>query len=189
MSRPGIAAIVLAGGRSSRLGEPKQLIRVAGETLLDHAIRVASEAGCEPVIVVLGAAAEQVASATRFGQALVVRNDLWQEGIASSIRAGVAGVPAHAAGAVLMVCDQPAVPATHLEKLMEMPERATASRYAGQNGVPAYFPASDFARLGALHGDTGARGLLRDAPAIELPGGEIDIDTPDDLRRMHELFS
>ena len=63
-----------------------------------------------------------------------------------------------------------------------------ASEYAGRRGVPAYFPASAFKELMGLRGDVGARELLRGARAVELPGGELDVDTPEDLARARELF-
>lgn len=187
MSGPEVAAIVLAAGGSSRLGVPKQLVSVGGETLLERAVRVAREAGCRPILVALGASAERIIGATRLGDAILVRNDTWQEGIASSIRTGIAAVPASPTGVILMVCDQPAVRASHLQLLMQVSERITASRYAGRNGVPAYFPANAFERLRGLKGDRGARELLRDVETIELPGGELDIDTPEDLCRLEDL--
>lgn len=182
-----VAAIVLAAGGSSRLGRPKQLVRIGSETLLERAVRVAREAGCAPVIVVVGAGAEQIVKQTWLGDAVAVRNEAWEQGMASSIRTGLAGVPAGASGVVLMVCDQPAVHASHLRLLMGAPERVRASRYAGRNGVPAYFPASAFERLRGLEGDAGARELLRDAEGVELPGGEIDIDTSEDVARLQDL--
>ena len=85
-----IAAVVLAAGASTRLGEPKQLIAIGGETLLERAVRTAREAGCAPVVVVLGADAERIRERCDLGDALAVVNEEWQEGMASSIRIGVA---------------------------------------------------------------------------------------------------
>jgi CTP:molybdopterin cytidylyltransferase MocA len=64
----------------------------------------------------------------------------------------------------------------------------TASFYAGRPGVPAYFPVSVFPSLMELRGDAGAKGLLRSARLVELVGGELDIDTVEDLERARELF-
>jgi molybdenum cofactor cytidylyltransferase len=180
------AAVVLAAGASTRLGEPKQLAVLAGETLLARAVRTAREAGCAPVVVVLGAEAERIREGCDLGDATVVENGAWDEGMGSSVRCGVAGVR-DADGVVLMTCDQPAVTAEHLRALMSACE-IRASSYAGRKGVPAYFPAASFAALTALHGDAGARDLLRGAEAIALPGGELDVDTAEDLERAQELF-
>lgn len=191
-----VAAIILAAGGSSRLGQPKQLLPLAGEPLLSRFIRIAREAGCEPVIVVLGASAEAIADDSSVQQSLaaatVVVNFEWEEGIASSIRSGVAALralsPHGLAGVLLMTCDQPAVTAAHLRALSAS-GALTASAYSGRSGVPAYFPAATLAALEQLTGDSGARTLLHTATAIPLAGGELDIDTPADLARLNQLSS
>jgi molybdenum cofactor cytidylyltransferase len=185
-----IAAVVLAAGASSRLGELKQLVLLGEETLLERAVRVAREAGCGPVLVVLGAEYARVLANSLLGDAITVVNDAWEEGMASSIRLGVrtlGSVARDAEGVVLMTCDQPAVTAEHLERLM-MRREVKASRYAGRNGVPAFFPKQYFDKLMALKGDAGARELLAEAHYEELVGGELDVDTLEDLARARELF-
>jgi len=181
-----VAAIVLAAGASRRLGQPKQLVQVYGETLLERTVRVAREAGCEPVIVVLGANADKVLAGSSLEGAQVVMNELWEEGMASSIRAGVASLRGGIRGCVLMTCDMPTVSADHLRLLRASSHSVTASLYEGRSGVPAYFAAEIFPALLALHGDVGARDPLREAPARELVGGEVDIDTPEDLPFLAE---
>ncbi len=181
-----IAAVVLAAGASTRLGEPKQLVKLGGETLLERAVRTAREAGCSPVVAVLGAAAELIAEQCDLSDAVVVVNELWDEGMGSSLRVGL-GAVGGAEGVVLMTCDQPAVTAAHLRALMDS-GGVTASAYAGRRGVPAYFPASAFAGLLELKGDRGARDLLRMAAAIELVDGEVDVDTAEDLARAERMF-
>ncbi|MEO6806591.1 MAG: nucleotidyltransferase family protein [Edaphobacter sp.] len=185
-----IGAVVLAAGASKRLGEPKQLVRLGEETLLERAVRVAWEAGCSPVIVVVGADHTNVLARSVLGDAVTVINDQWEEGMASSIRLGVRalGIAAQdAEGLVLMTCDQPAVTAKHLSRLMQSAE-VTASRYAGRSGVPAFFPAEYFDQLMRLEGDAGARELLAEARYEELQNGELDVDTLADLARARELF-
>ena len=185
-----IPAVILAAGASTRLGEPKQLAMLAGETLLERAVRVAREAGCEPVVVVLGAAYVEILAHNQLRDAVPVINDKWAEGMASSIRLGVRTlgfVAKEAEGVVLMTCDQPAVTAAHLRRLT-LRQEVKASRYAGRNGVPAYFPANYFRRLMKLSGDAGARELLEDARSEELAGGELDVDTAADLAAAERLF-
>jgi molybdenum cofactor cytidylyltransferase len=191
------AAIILAAGASTRLGQPKQLIRLDSETLLERAVRIALDAGCYPVVVVLGADAERVRAGCDLGEAALAGNDAWLEGIASSIRTGLETVQStllqiraesQTAGVVLMTCDQPAVTPEHLRSLAASGD-LTASEYAGRRGVPAYFPASFFAALTQLTGDSGARDLLRTAAAIPLPLGELDIDTPEALAEARRHFS
>jgi molybdenum cofactor cytidylyltransferase len=185
-----VAAVVLAAGASTRLGALKQLALLGEETLLERAVRVAREAGCSPVVVVVGAEYARVLGSCLLGDAVSVINDAWDEGMASSIRLGVrtlGSVAKEAEGALLMTCDQPSVSAEHLRLLMKSRE-VRASRYAERNGVPAFFPKEYFDRLMELKGDAGARELLAEAGYEELVGGELDVDTVADLARARELF-
>lgn len=187
-----VAAIILAAGASTRLRQPKQLAMLNGETLLARAIRVAYEAGCSPILAVLGADPDRIRAACPLPHAHVIVNDQWREGMASSIRAGITALQNltqenTSTGAILMTCDQPAVTPVHLRALAASGE-VTASEYAGRRGVPAYFPASSFAALAQLTGASGARELLRSARAIPLPLGELDIDTPEALAEAQKLF-
>lgn len=172
------AAIVLAAGASTRLGRPKQLLKLGGETLLERAVRVATDAACTPVIVVIHDAALIEPLQARGAQVLLNRR--WYEGMSTSIHAGVRRATGlKADGVVLMTCDQPAVTAVHLRALMAS-GAMTASAYAGRRGVPAYIPAASFPELLQLSGDTGARELLRSGATVDLPGGELDVDTEAD---------
>ena len=188
-----VAAIIVAAGASRRLGQPKQLVKIDGEPLLHRAIRCARKAGASPVFVVLGAHRERIESAIDFGATAIVVNEDWEEGLASSIRAGIKAAEKDAAataGLLLMTCDQPRVTAEHLRQLIEKFHAQArpvliASTYAGIRGIPAIFPREAHGELLALRGDKGARPLLQEPPwpVIEVPleGGEIDIDSPDDL--------
>jgi CTP:molybdopterin cytidylyltransferase MocA len=181
------AAIVLAAGASRRLGEPKQLIRLGGETLLARTVRVCREAKCAPIVVVLGASSNAIRRQCRLEDTMIVVNDAWSEGMGSSLQAGVNALDSGVDGCVIVTCDMPAVSPAHLRELMKTGE-ITASEYAGRRGVPAYFPASTFAALMQLRGDAGARDLLKAANAVQLPGGELDVDTEQDLERARTLF-
>ncbi len=187
-----VAAIIVAAGASCRLGQPKQLVLMDGEPLLQRAIRSAIEAGAKPVFVVLGAHREAIQKTIDLRSATVLVNDNWDEGLASSIRIGVKAVDSVASGitgVLLMTCDQPRVIARHLsiliEKSEEQPTAMIASVYARTRGTPAVFPRVMCADLLVLRGDKGARGLLEKAPRpvveVLLDGGEVDIDRPEDL--------
>jgi molybdenum cofactor cytidylyltransferase len=188
-----VAAIILAAGESRRLGQPKQLLVFHGETLLARAIRLANEAGGSPVLVVIGANFEAIRAAIDSSNAIPVHNDRWRQGIASSIEAGVRALSVcapEAGGLLLMGCDQPRLTADHLRALVASFESQAAaviaaSSYAGVQAVPAVFPRATFAELRALRGDRGARPVIESAPcpvvAMEFPGGEVDIDSPEDL--------
>ena len=181
-----VGAVILAAGASKRLGQSKQLLMLGCETLLERAVRVAHAAGCSPVVVVLGAFAEVIKAGCELDDAVVVVNEDWAEGMGSSVRTGV-GALQDLDGCVVMTCDMPVVTAGHLRALMSS-EEVTASFYSGKKGVPAYFPVETFQSLMELRGDSGAKHLLRSARSVELIGGELDVDTMEDLARARALF-
>ena len=189
----GVAAVILAAGASSRMGSPKQTLRYRGESLLRRAALAALGAGCRPVVVVTGAHAEL---SRRELEGLGVRevfNPYWETGMASSVRAGVEALAgADADGVVLMLCDQPHVTAEVISGLVAA-HRATlrsvvASAYGGGFGVPALFGRTLFAELAQLEGAAGARQVIKrhasEAHFLPFPGGETDVDTPDDFSRL-----
>jgi molybdenum cofactor cytidylyltransferase len=185
-----IAAIILAAGASKRLGKPKQLVELAGETLLERAVRTARDAGCAPIVLVLGAGHLEILAHNQFHDAVPIINDQWSEGMATSIRLAVRTlgfIAKSANGVILMTCDQPAVTADHLQSLIAIGGVA-ASSYAGRLGVPAYFPAGHFPELIKLTGDAGARELLQGMPSVELAHGELDVDTAEDVNQAKRLF-
>lgn len=190
-----VAAVIVAAGSSSRLGQPKQLLVFDGEPLLERTIRVASASGAAPVFVVLGAHRESIQNRVNFAGVRIVINEQWDEGLGSSVRAGVRAVDSEApnpTGVLLMTCDQPRVSAEHLRRMVDAASRAreaaVVSAYAGARGTPAIFPSTAFADLCRLRGDRGARSLLLNplwpVIEIELEGGEIDIDRPEDLNHL-----
>lgn len=189
-----LPALILAAGGSSRLGHPKQLVRMDDEPLLARALRAARTAGAQPVFVVLGGSVQQIQGSVNLSGAIVVLNERWMQGIASSIRAGLHAIEHRcpdASGVLILACDQPRLSAEHLRSMIGAfdqhgAQKMVASGYADSLGIPALFPRSYFPKLLELEGDRGARGLLLEAhgPLVEVPfaGGEIDIDTPEDLR-------
>ncbi len=191
-----LPAIILAAGASRRLGRPKQLLEVDGETLLARTIHAARHAGADPLLVVLGAHAHEISAAVPLNDVVTVLNPDWQEGIASSLRAGISALLSsdpEAPGVILLVCDQPRLSSSHIRALIgcfqsSSETAAIASTYGSVRGIPAVFPRVLFPRLLSLAGDKGARGILADprCPIVEVPlaGGEIDIDFPADLERL-----
>ena len=189
-ARRDIFGIVLAGGASVRMGEPKQLLRLRGEPLVRRAAAAALE-HCARVFVVTGAIRRPIVDALAGLSVEVVVNDDWREGMASSIRAGVVAMPPDAAACLVCLTDQPRVGAAEIGKLVDAwrlaPQSIAASRYAGALGVPALFPAEYFGQLAGLRGDRGARSLIGAAPdviCVDLPEAAVDLDTPEDVRRM-----
>jgi molybdenum cofactor cytidylyltransferase len=192
MSAIDLQVIVLAAGASTRFGSPKQLARVSGGTMLQVMLSRAQSLAGHAVSVVLGAHAAQIAPALRSSTATLIVNRHWEEGMASSIRAGIAGLPGHCGGALLLLADQCAVTGDDLKRLADTwrrnPQAIVAAQYAGGFGVPAVFPRSSFPALLALYGERGAQVLLRDpvGPRIGVPmsSAAIDIDTTQDLQTL-----
>ena len=182
-------AIVLAAGASTRFGSPKQLVRIGGRPLLHTMVARAAEVTGNALIVVLGAGAGELAPLLKHSPGSVVVNRQWREGLASSIRAGVARLPATCAGVLLVLADQAAVTTDDLKRLAgtwrRRPQCIAAALYAGTAGAPAIFPRTSFAELAALRGDSGARTLLRRSAdrlvRVPMPAAELDLDTPEDL--------
>ncbi len=185
----GLYAIVLAAGASTRFGSAKQLVRIAGRPLLHNTVSRAVEVAGGAVIVVLGARAAELAPLLSHSPASIVINRDWREGIGSSIRAGVARLPATCSGVMLVLADQAAVTVGDLQRLLSawkrQPEYVAAAVYSGAVGVPAIFPRARFQDLIDLRGDVGARMLLQRNPErvvrVPMESAALDIDTPEDL--------
>jgi molybdenum cofactor cytidylyltransferase len=184
------AAILLAAGASTRLGQAKQLIVMDNESLLVRTTRIAIEAGCAPVIVVTGFEHEKMQAALAGLPVQLVHNPDWSEGMGSSLRCGVRALDPGTQAVLLLVCDQLALSTEFLRELLRVhraQERPiTASHYDGRLGVPAIFSAAFFPELCAVKGDKGARGVLEshtnEVTAIEFAIGTIDLDTPEQLQ-------
>ncbi len=122
----------------------------------------------------------------------VVHNPDWEEGIASSIRAGVAAAGDTAKAILIMLCDQPRVTTGLLDEIisayLSSGKRIVACEYGGTLGAPALFDHSLVSELTGLRGDRGAKQVIAEHPAdvhrITFPGGVVDIDTTDDYRSL-----
>jgi molybdenum cofactor cytidylyltransferase len=189
-------AIVLAAGASTRLGRPKQLIQFEGESLLRRATRLAIDSGCSPVFVVLGRDAASLLPEVDDLQAVVLINEEWQSGLAASLKIAVKAALAangQLPNIMALVCDQPNLGLPLLGRLITTHRSGraliTASRYGETLGVPAIFSREIFGELLDLAGDEGARKILlrhREKVAeVPFPGGEFDLDTPEDLARLN----
>ena len=188
-----VAGLVLAAGEGSRFGGPKALAEIDGERLVDRAVRVLREGGCEPVYVVSGAATVEVPGAT------TVVNDDWATGMASSLRAGLAALPESAEAVVISLVDQPGIGADVVDRLVRRLDdghQLVVATYDGQPRNPVGVARPLWAAVSAFAvGDEGVRAFIRHHPdqvdAVECAdiADPTDIDTPDDLashrRRRH----
>ena len=186
------AALVLAAGASRRMGRPKQLIPWEGRPLLEHVVARVREWPIIEVVVVLGAFEEQILAGADLGEALVVLNPEWEEGLASSLRVGLDVLvrDARIDRALITLGDQPEIPAEVPPALLEAQEESrrpvALPVYRYQRGNPALVERSLWPRLMSLTGDAGAAGLFRAHPAwvTEVRFDSLvphDLDEPGDL--------
>lgn len=189
-----VAAIVLAAGSSTRLGQPKQLLRVSGKPLLEHTLDVVRASSLEPRVLVTGAHAGDIEAAVNTRTFEIVRNRQFASGQASSLRAGIESLPDDVSGAVVLLGDQPLVPPWLLDSLVSGFEpsahAAVRPRYADGPGNPVLISRGLFPEIAALSGDIGARDvlarhasniLLVDVPSRVAPR---DVDTLDDFQNL-----
>jgi molybdenum cofactor cytidylyltransferase len=184
-----VVGLVLAAGAGTRFGEEvKQLAPFRGRPLVTWPIAALREGGVEDVVVVLGAHADAVAAAVD-ADTVVVED--WPDGLSASLRAGVAAAAERGAEAVMVVLgDQPLLSPAAIAKVLSArdPDTSIAIRatYDGRPGHPTLIESTMFPAITELHGDTGARDLLRGATftICDTLGSPADADTPDALARL-----
>ncbi|WP_446743103.1 nucleotidyltransferase family protein [Silvibacterium acidisoli] len=185
-------ALVLAAGSSSRLGQPKQLVELDGESLLHRTARFALETDCDPVWIALGHKADEMQKTLLDLPVRTIVNPEWKSGMGSSLAFGVKSIVVEGsapANLLLLVCDQLEVSADVLRALIRLHRlenrELTASQYGGKLGVPALFSARFYPELQAITGDKGARSILEtyriEAGCLDFPSGEKDLDTQDQM--------
>ncbi len=193
-ARGGVAVAVLAAGGGSRWGEdrPKPLALFAGRPLVSHALDAAIASGQEPVLLVVGSAADEVAGVAPAGVE-IVRNDDWAEGIASSVGAAIGSLDGReSVGAVLVgLADEPLVgPEAYLRLAgaYSRGDHLAVATYGGRRGHPVLIAREHWDEARSLEGDEGARVLMRAHPVTEVPcdgtGEPDDVDTPEDLATL-----
>jgi CTP:molybdopterin cytidylyltransferase MocA len=184
--------VVLAAGASRRLGRPKQLVMLGGESLLRRQCRLALETGIGSVAVILGCQADECMATIADLPVARHINERWSEGLGASIRlATQVAVANAAAGLLLMHVDQYRLTAADLHLLRAAwigshSLSACAANRGDDFGPPVIFPRDCFAKLLQLDGDAGARRVLAELPAnflqrIEVPNAFVDLDLPADL--------
>lgn len=185
-----IAAIVLAAGRSSRMGpDNKMTAAVGGVPMVVRAVDAALATRAGPVVVVTGHAREAVERLLADREVTLVHNPLYGEGLSGSLKAGLAALPPDAAGALICLADMPLVSADHLDRLIAefAPDAGRAivvPTRQGRRGNPVLWHRRFFPEMQRLAGDVGARHLIGRHRAcvteVEMPDDAvlIDIDTP-----------
>ncbi len=191
---PQCGAVLLAAGGSSRMGRAKQLLPIGDTPLVRTVAERVLAAGLAPVVVVLGAESAAVGAALHGLPLHLVENSAWADGMGASLRCGVAELRRIAPGLaelIVVLADQANVTAEHLRRLQAERRGARCGMVATEVGgvpmPPVLFTAEHFSRLLALHGEVGARALLREAGGalvLVAAPGLVDLDTPADVARF-----
>lgn len=189
------AIIILAAGNSSRLGKPKQLLKYKEQTLLQIVTEAALNAKFHPVIVVLGAYADEIKTLHNHPEVMYIINETWQKGMSSSISAGVKKVLndfPEKENVIITVADQAHITAdvfTSLYKKYQTDNKSiVTSSYSETTGTPTLFNKKYFDKLVNLEGAVGAKDLIKqnmdDVASVPFELGSIDIDTEIDYKNL-----
>ena len=190
MSR--VAGIVLAAGGSTRFGRSKQLLDWNGKPLVVHVADIALVAGLDPVVVVLGCDAERVRAALADRPVRTAMNWRWEEGMSTSVRAGLTALPLDAEAAVFLQCDQPLAGPDLVQRLVARWKETDAPIvhpvHRGRRSTPVLFARSLFPELARVTGDKGGRVLFGRYPTatveVDDPDLLADVDTPEEYERL-----
>jgi molybdenum cofactor cytidylyltransferase len=179
------------------MGQPKQLLKFRGTSLLRRAIDTALAVPADQVIVVLGHAADRLLPEVEATHATVVLNDQWAEGVSTSLRGGLAAVPSDARGVFIYPADMPLVTPEALRELAHRQQvsgrPAAMTEAGGIRGVPVFITRSLFPALMIQEGDVGGAQYLRAHPeaveAVHFDDPDLirDVDRPEDYARLLEL--
>jgi molybdenum cofactor cytidylyltransferase len=195
----GVAAIILAAGKSTRMGEAKQLLRLGESTVLGQTIENVRGSAVDEIVLVLGSSAETIRRELPLSllEGLkVVVNPAYAEGMASSLRTGLAALDPQVDAALIVLADQPFVRPETLDQLGCKHRRSKAQivipSYQGVRGNPVLLDRSVFAEVMALEGDTGCRAIFGNHTErtvkleVEDEGILLDIDNQEDYERLRE---
>ncbi len=182
------AGLVLAAGGGRRYGGPKALVTFRGRLLVERAVDLLRAGGCDPVLVVLGAAAAEVVATADLAGTTVVRNPGWAGGMGSSLRTGLAALPAAAGAVVVTLVDTPGLGPESVRRLIAAGGDAAQATYQGRRGHPVLLGRTVLADVAATAtGDRGAGPWLAAHPErvrlvpCDGTGDPRDVDVPDDL--------
>ena len=190
-----IAAVILAAGGSTRFGQPKQLLPWDGRPLVTHIADTAWTAGLNPVLVVVGAAADEVTPLLASRPVQVLHNYRWERGISSSLNVGVSALPLRTEAALFIPIDQPLITPRLLQRYVEAWHATGAGIIVprtpeGQQGAPVLFAREFFPELANLSGDVGGRALFERyadrIATLSVPDARplADVDTPETYQRL-----
>ncbi|HFD14731.1 MAG TPA: 4-diphosphocytidyl-2C-methyl-D-erythritol kinase [Rhodospirillales bacterium] len=197
-AEPRVAALVLAAGRSRRMGGPnKLLLEIGGKPMVRHVVEALLASRARPVVVVTGHEGDRVAAALAHLPVEIVTNPRHAEGLSTSLRAGLDALPEEVDGVLVCLADMPRITAPLIDRLIATfdPARGRAivvPTCGGKRGNPVLFGRAFFASMREIAGDVGARHLLGSFAdqLVEVETGDpavlLDLDTPESFRAETE---
>lgn len=192
-----IGAVILAAGMSSRMGKAKQLLRLGEHTLLEQVVENVRGSRVDEIIVVLGHAAETIKAGVSIQGLKFVINEAYQQGMGTSLRTGLAALPAGVVAALVVLADQPFVRPATLDLLIDQYRQSNAQilipLYRGFRGNPVLLDRSVFPEVMALSGDIGCRAIFGNhlegivKVPVEDVGILLDVDSKEDFERLQHF--
>ncbi len=193
-----ISAIILAAGKSLRMGFPKLLLSVEGKSLLQHVIDSTLKSKVDDVVIVLGAEAAKLKREIKPGKARIIVNPSYDEGQSTSLRAGLQSINPKSQAVIILLGDQPFINSATInaliDKYQESRSPVVAPVYNGKRGNPVLFDRALIPELVDAKGDQGGRKIVEEytdrIATIEIDSAivGIDIDTWDDYQEMSRFF-
>jgi molybdenum cofactor cytidylyltransferase len=194
--------VVLAAGKSSRMGTAKQLLSLGSGTVLGQTLTNVRNSGLEEIVLVLGSSAESIRRQlpdSLLEDVRIVTNEAYEQGMASSLRAGISAVSPRAEAALVILADQPFIRTETFDRIVEEYRRTHARivipMHRGLRGNPVLLDRSVFHEVMALEGDIGCRAIFGSHPdeivkvEVEDPGILLDIDNQNDYEQLRHFGS
>ena len=189
--------LLLTAGKSSRMGQPKALLSIKGQSLISYQIDRLKELGL-PITVVLGAYADAISNAAISKEVRLVLNKDFEKGMGSSIAFGTTSIQnTNPEIDAILVCaiDQPLIPLDHFKNLLSTASKTNFSiiqslSEVGWRGIPTLFKSNHFKALSKLTGDEGAKSIIQNhrstVKAVKAPSDSlIDIDTYEQYQSLN----
>lgn len=185
-----ISAIVLAAGKSERMGSPKALLAYRGRTFLENILAAISASSIQAPVVVVGHHRNEIAA--RLNLPNMIFNPNYEQGMITSFQAGIRALPREASGALLFLVDHPVVETSTIESLIAQhaPNRIVVPVFEGRRGHPVLFSSEVLQEIVDLPSSQGANIVVRKDPSrivevpVDTPGVLVDVDTPEDLKKL-----
>jgi molybdenum cofactor cytidylyltransferase len=189
-----ISAIVLAAGKSERMGRPKALLEFRGRTFLENILDTISRSSIEHTSIVVGHHRREIVNAVQSDS--IVFNPDYEQGMVTSLQTGIRALPPESIGAFLFLVDHPVVDVETIEAMIPRaaPSRIVQPTFEGRRGHPVFLGIDVLREILGLPSSQGADVVVRREPdriieiPVNAPGVLIDVDTPEEYEKLRKRF-